>query len=270
MDNLKVFDDVAAVVTISEDNKKMFLSHFTNFKEEGIFVSLNGYNPLVFYPKPDTLQEGLKKFKTKTYEGGKPEEVIPGDKYTSMVLFVGKFADWKRLDMVLKAAKLYEAKYPGLCTVIAGTGQPGDIKTYHDMAFNELGLQHCYFVGAQMQPDLAVLCSIADVGVFPSKAEPFGMVFIECMACGTPVIGANSGGPRDFVNESVGTLIPDELLSVPSTDKLVNDLFVAVCKALDEDWKKTKGPNCLKLTDSFSMNEQCRGIVKKLAEILKL
>eukprot|EP00932_Pfiesteria_piscicida_P005545 SRR837773.15455.p2 GENE.SRR837773.15455~~SRR837773.15455.p2 ORF type:complete len:157 (+),score=64.91 SRR837773.15455:56-472(+) len=138
------------------------------------------------------------------------------------------------------------------------------------MAYAELGLQNTYFVGAQMQPDLARLCSIADVGVFPSKAEPFGMVFIECMACGTPVIGANSGGPRDFVTPNVGALIPDDELSVPSTDKLVNDLFSTVCTALDEDWKAKKGPNCLKLTEKFSMNEQCAGIVERLGQILKL
>mmetsp|Transcript_77164 Transcript_77164/g.168685 ORF Transcript_77164/g.168685 Transcript_77164/m.168685 type:complete len:453 (+) Transcript_77164:93-1451(+) len=271
MEELKVFDDVQAVVTISEDNKKMFLHHFPNFEPANVFVSMNGYNPLVFYKHPDTLQEGLSKFTTKTYEGSGTEcQTIPGDKYKKMVLFVGKFADWKRLDMVLKAAKLYEAKYPDCCTVIAGTGQPGDVKYYHEMAFKELGLEKTYFVGAQMQPELARLCSVADVGVFPSKAEPFGMVFIECMACGTPVIGANSGGPRDFVTEDVGVLIPDEELSVPATDKLVNDLFAAVCKALDEDWKTTKGPNCLKLTERFSMNEQCAGIVDKISEILKL
>jgi len=271
MEELKVFEDVQAVVTISEDNKNMFLSHFPSFKEENIFVSLNGYNPLIFYKYPDTLQEGLKQFTTKPYEGsGRAKETIPGDNYQKMVLFVGKFADWKRLDMVLKTAKLYEAKYPDICTVIAGTGGPNDIKYYQDMAYEEVGLEHTYFVGAQMQPDLARLASIANIGVFPSKSEPFGMVFIECMACGTPVIGANSGGPRDFVSEAVGCLIPDDELSVPSTDKLINDLFTAVCTALDEDWKTTKGPACLKLTEKFSMNEQCDGIVRKLSDILKL
>jgi len=268
MEELKVFDDVQAVVTISEDNKKMFLEHFPQFDPAKVFVSLNGYNPLVFYQHKDPLQEGLKVFTTKPYEG--EPQAIPAEKYKKMVLFVGKFADWKRLDMVLKAAKLYEAKYPDVCTVIAGTGQPGDVQLYQDMALKELGLQHTYFVGAQMQPDLAKLCSMADVGVFPSKSEPFGMVFIECMACGTPVIGANSGGPRDFVTEEVGALIPDEELSVPSTDKLVNDLFTTVCKALDENWKASKGPACLKLTEKFSMNQQCAGIVEKLVEILKL
>lgn len=267
MEEKKVFEDVAAVVTISEDNKKMFLGHFPNFPPEKIFVSMNGYNPLIFYPYPDSLEEGLKHFKTKPYEG--EPQAIPGEKYKRMVTFVGKFADWKRLDMVLKAAKQYEAKYPDVCTVIAGSGQPADIKYYQDMA-KELGLQSIYFIGAQMQPDLARLCSMAKVGMFPSKAEPFGMVFIECMACGTPVIGANSGGPRDFVTEDVGCLIPDEKLAVPADDELVGHLFDAVCKALDEDWKTTKGPNCLKLTEKFSMNEQCAGIVDKIVEILKL
>lgn len=94
------------------------------------------------------------------------------------------------------------------------------------------------------------------------------MVFIECMACGTPVIGANSGGPRDFVDETVGTLIPDDDLAVPANGKVIDDVEAAICKALDEDWKKIKGPACLKLTEKFSMNEQCRGIVKKVEDML--
>merc|ERR1711988_1638922 len=138
------------------------------------------------------------------------------------------------------------------------------------MAYVEQGLQHIYFVGAQMQPDLAKLYSMSDIGVFPSKAEPFGMVFIECMACGTPVIGANSGGPRDFVSNAVGTLIPDQALSVPADDTLVDDLYNAISTALDEDWKAVKGQACIKATESFSMDEQCRGIVMQLQRILKL
>ena len=65
----------------------------------------------------------------------------------------------------------------------------------------KLGLKNTYFVGPKPQPVLADLYSVSDVGVFPSYEEPMGMVFIECMACGTPVIGADSGGPKDFVKE---------------------------------------------------------------------
>ena len=43
-----------------------------------------------------------------------------------------------------------------------------------------------------------------------SRKEPFGMVFIECMACGTPTIGANSGGPTEFVKPEQGVLVDEE------------------------------------------------------------
>ena len=98
------------------------------------------------------------------------------------------------------------------------------------------GLEDCYFVGPRPQPVLAQINSVSDVGLFPSLNEPFGMVFIEvditflrlvigywfwgnltrqltasqCMACGTPVIGCNSGGPRDFVSEEVGKLVEED------------------------------------------------------------
>ena len=78
----------------------------------------------------------------------------------------------------------------------------------HDLAA-ELGLRRTYFVGPRPQDELATLFNCADVGCFPSYREPFGLVFIECMACGTPVIGADSGGPRDFVTPEVGMLVPE-------------------------------------------------------------
>ena len=51
--------------------------------------------------------------------------------------------------------------------------------------------------------------TVADLGCFPSFKEPFGLVFVECMACKTPVIGANSGGPKDFVAPEVGELVAE-------------------------------------------------------------
>jgi glycosyltransferase involved in cell wall biosynthesis len=83
-----------------------------------------------------------------------------------------------------------------------------------------------------------VLFNCADVGCFPSYREPFGLVFIECMACGTPVIGADSGGPRDFVTPQVGTLVPE----TDDRQALAASLAATVAQAIDEDWKRTKGP----------------------------
>ena len=53
------------------------------------------------------------------------------------------------------------------------------------------------------------IVAMAELGCFPSFKEPFGLVFVECMACKTPVIGANSGGPKDFVVPEVGELVAE-------------------------------------------------------------
>merc|ERR1712178_584450 len=109
-----------------------------------------------------------------------------------------------------------------------------------------LGLKNTFLIGARSQDILAELYTVADLGCFPSFKEPFGLVFVECMACKTPVIGANSGGPKDFVSGEVGELVAEppettDLATVPAgVETLGKTLYEAVTRALKEDWKKTK------------------------------
>jgi glycosyltransferase involved in cell wall biosynthesis len=46
--------------------------------------------------------------------------------------------------------------------------------------------------------------------VLPSRAESFGSVLVEALACGTPVVSTRSGGPEDIVRDEVGKLVPSE------------------------------------------------------------
>ncbi len=243
----KIFDyddpehGVDAVAAISAEQIEAFHGVFPEFPRDRVVLSHNGYNQQVFRVLPDVVADRgatLAGFTTQPYEGSSEpsRSVIPEDGFDAVVAFCGKFADWKRLDALLHAAAKYERHDRRIATVIAGSGPHEAQVELQDLA-TRLGLRRTYFLGPRPQDELAVLFNCADVGCFPSYREPFGLVFIECMACGTPVIGADSGGPRDFVVPAVGTLVPE----TDDRAALADSLARAVVQAVEDDWKHTKG-----------------------------
>merc|ERR1712203_1303960 len=139
-----------------------------------------------------------------------------------------------------------EEESPELATLCVGTGPEEEIKKLKDLC-EELGLKNTFLLGARSQDILAEIYTVSELGCFPSFKEPFGLVFVECMACKAPVIGANSGGPKDFVTPDVGELVAEppettDLASVPAGIKtLGGTLNETISRALDENWKKSKG-----------------------------
>jgi D-inositol-3-phosphate glycosyltransferase len=92
--------------------------------------------------------------------------------------------------------------------VIVGGCQPGqadaDERSRIEALVAELGIaNHTTFVGQVGHDRLPLYYTAADVCVIPSHYEPFGLVAIEAMACGTPVIASNVGGLKF-------TVVPDE------------------------------------------------------------
>ena len=139
-----------------------------------------------------------------------------------------------------------------------GTGPEDSIQHYHRLAYDELGLKNVFFLGPKDQASLATINQCADIGVYPSKNEPFGLVLIECMACGTPVIGANSGGPMDFVTKDVGGLVDEG-------DEFHERLAAMIQTAIKSNWKDTKGDTAANYArDNFSMEKQCQIILECL------
>merc|ERR1712032_477030 len=193
-----------------------------------------------------------------------PAPPAEGDcsKYTKLVAFVGKAAEWKRQAALLHAAQQYENDFPEVVTLCVGTGPEDELNKLKKLC-EELGLQNTFLLGARGQDILAEIYTVSQLGIFPSFKEPFGLVFVECMACTTPVIGANSGGPKDFVTTEVGELVAEppethDLSTVPDGIKtLGGTLNEAITRALKEDWKSKKGQACIKLAhDRFTVGAQ--------------
>ncbi|HZB48879.1 MAG TPA: glycosyltransferase [Mycobacteriales bacterium] len=266
MQDEKIFDfadpehGVDVVAAISTEQVEAFLRFFPEFPRERVVLSPNGYNQQAFHrmaAPADVYADRtavLAGFSTQPYAGSAraPEPVAPADGFDAVVMFCGKLADWKRLDALLRAAAVYERQDRRILTLVVGSGPHEDQVGLQDLAA-ELGLRRTYFLGPRPQDELAVLFNCADVGCFPSYREPFGLVFIECMACGTPVIGADSGGPRDFVTPAVGTLVPE----TDDRAALGASLAAAVIEAVDGDWKKVKGPVAEAYArDNFSVAHQ--------------
>ncbi|MEM8949284.1 MAG: glycosyltransferase [Pseudomonadota bacterium] len=253
--------DLAAA--ISTQQVDALIDMFPSFPRERVVLSPNGYNQAAFRPlqRADTLADRLdvlRRFETQPFDGSPhPARCVEGE-FDGVVVFCGKFADWKRLDALLKAASIYEKTPPRIATLIVGSGPHEDQVRMQSLALDQLGLENTFFLGPRGQDELAMLFGAADVGCFPSKNEPFGLVFIECMACGTPVIGANSGGPRDFVTPEVGQLIQE----TDDNDALAAQLADVIGTAINDGWKSKKGSTAAALAQQdFSVVAQVKALL---------
>ena len=255
----KVFDAVDSVFVISNSQKERFLSIFDTYDPKKVFVTPNGIDPNIFKVDPSCERDTvLSSFSTKPYLGSSEKSKNIPTGYDRVVLFVGKFADIKRIDCLLNAAVAYE-NTPGIkvATIIAGSGPLKEQKRYQDMA-KKLNLKEVYFIGPHVQTSLAQLYNIADVGVFPTKFEAFGLVLLECIACGTPSIGTAAGGPMEFVDDSVGELVFD----YDSNEDFQKVLGETITRALVEDWKAHKSKAAIEVASQYTLTAQCEQILK--------
>lgn len=180
-----------SIITISKGNSDLVTQCFPSASDKTILIP-NGYNSDVFYPEEVDKDEFLKQFGVNKH-------------YDKIVSFAGKFTSLKGIDLLLKAAKLYEDD--NTLTVLAGDGEL--FSEMNELA-QKLNLKDTIFIKNRPHEVLRKLYSIADVSLVPSRSEAFGLVVIEAMACGAPVIGANSGGIPDIITEETGILFEPE------------------------------------------------------------
>jgi L-malate glycosyltransferase len=112
----------------------------------------------------------------------------------------------KGLDLLIKSVSLLENKKYMLH--IGGNGVLKD--SYIEMA-KDYGIESkCKFYGEITHNKIPEFYSGLDLFVLPSRYETFGIVLIEAMACGIPVIATRCGGPQEIITEMTGILIDKE------------------------------------------------------------
>jgi len=135
------------------------------------------------------------------------------------LLFVGRIQRLKGIDVLIRAAAALADDLPGIKVLIAGgSGEAAGKRPPEEERelarlrgiVDELGFQDSVrFLGAVDQSRLAQYYRAADLTVMPSTYESFGLVAVESMACGTPVVASRVGGLATIVRDDEnGALVP--------------------------------------------------------------
>ncbi|MBU2529693.1 MAG: glycosyltransferase family 4 protein [Elusimicrobia bacterium] len=188
-----------AIVSISNYTKGLILKQLKDYSEKSIFILPCAIDPDKFKPKvkPKYLMDRHK--------------IKESDKVILTVSRLSKYDKYKGYDNVILAVKELIVDIPDVKYILGGFGD--DIARIKNLIkCNELD-DRVMLTGFISDAELIDYYNLCDIFVMPSKKEGFGIVFIEALACGKPVIAGNKDGSVDaLLNGKIGTLIdPDNV-----------------------------------------------------------
>jgi D-inositol-3-phosphate glycosyltransferase len=196
------------------------------------------------------------------------KEVIGVPPCEDMLLFVGRIEPLKGLDTLIQAIAQMRQRGVYVClTVIGGDPDTSPEAQNAEMArvqslMQEAGLSDLItFLGKRSQDTLPYYYSAADVVVVPSYYESFGMVALEAMACGTPVVASQVGGLAFLVQDGVtGFTVP-----VDEPEALADKLTMLV---RDENLRRSLGEQALAVAGQYAWEHIATRILALYGQVL--
>ncbi len=181
-------------VIVPAAGEKVHLVTYYDAPREKVATIACGVNLDRFQPRPQTdARQRL---------GMAPREEV--------VLYVGRFAPLKGVGALLQAVAVLKAQRPQLKLVLVGGDGPDAESDKALMAqARTLGIEERVIFVGRIKPDrLADYYAAADFLALPSHYESFGLVVLEALACGTPVLATPVGIAQSIIAEGVnGTLV---------------------------------------------------------------
>jgi len=174
----------------------------------------------------------------------------------SLLIYVGRLSAEKQIERI----KPVLDNLPGTCLALVGDGPyRGQLeKIFENTKTN--------FIGYLSGEELASAYASGDIFLFPSSTETLGLVLLEAMAAGCPVIGANKGGIPDIINDGINGCLydPDE------EDNGKRSLIEATKKILaDTHTKKAMSEAARKEAERWDWNQATLQLQKYYSETLE-
>ena len=157
------------------------------------FEEAYGVKPIVVYHGVDR-----ERFKFNESKREKTREELKLDSNTVVVLFVGKLWEHKDVLTLIEAVPKVLKKCNNLKVIVVGDGP-----LYNSMIkkIKELGIKE-HVIVKKFVEDISAYYSAADIFVMPSIKEEFGLVYVEAMTCGLPVIAVNGHVVPEIVGDA--------------------------------------------------------------------
>jgi len=142
----------------------------------------------------------------------------------SLLIYVGRLSAEKQIERIKPVLE----EIPDACLALVGDGP------YRNQLEKIFENTQTNFIGYLSGEELASAYASGDIFLFPSSTETLGLVLLEAMAAGCPVIGANKGGIPDIINDGVNGCLYDP----DGVDQGKSSLIEATKKILNNNTKK--------------------------------
>ena len=177
-------------------------------------------------------------------------------KTDSLLIYVGRLSAEKQIERI----KPVLDNIPGACLALVGDGP------YRGQLEKIFENTQTSFIGYLSGEELASAYASGDIFLFPSSTETLGLVLLEAMAAGCPVIGANKGGIPDIIDDGINGCLynPDE------KDNGERSLIEATKKILvDNNKKESMRKEARKEAEKWDWNQATLQLQKYYSETLK-
>jgi 1,2-diacylglycerol 3-alpha-glucosyltransferase len=186
----------------------------------------------------------------------KPLGLAPDEK---LILVAGRFSREKNVDVVVKAFDRVLRKEKAKL-VISGEGPA---KQEVISLVEKMGLQkHVQFLGFLPEQELPLYYAAADVFVTASTFETQGLTVLESMACGTPVVGANSMAIPETIKDKQNGLLFAPMEEDDCAEKILDML------QMQAKYRNTMRENARKTAESYSIARMTDVLLKAYAKVL--
>lgn len=188
----RILQESDHVIAVGNELYDTILNEF-NVPAEKISIINMGVNREIFKPINKEVARS---------SCGMKEETIP-------ILFVGNMIRQKGLLELMEAMSQLIRLESSIHLYLIGPEKDHAFMEELQLFINERGIQeHISFLGTKEQTEIAKWMAAAEIFVLPSHIEGFGLVALEAMACGTPVVGTNVGGLKYLLGDQAGKIVP--------------------------------------------------------------